>query len=57
MTRQVVEHTSVSRVHGKLTVITIYENGISKEQIKRMNQYTKKHDVLIHRNGLYEFKN
>lgn len=56
MIRRVVEHAATSKDREKLKVITIYENGINKEQVKEMNQYTKKHGVLIQHGSKYDFK-
>lgn len=56
MIRRVVEHAATSKDREKLKIITVYESGINKEQVKEMNQYTKKHGVLIQRSGKYEFK-
>lgn len=47
MVRRVVQHIAKSIDNEKLLVVTIYETGINKEQIKRLNEFSKKHEVLV----------
>lgn len=56
MVRRVVQHVAVSVDRERLTVITIYETGINKEQIKRLNEFSKKHEVLVPSDSGYEWK-
>lgn len=56
MPRRVVEHEGFSVDQESLTVITIYESGRKKEEIKRLSPYSKRHTVLIKRGHYFEFK-
>jgi hypothetical protein len=54
-TRRVVEHKGYSIDREKLVILTCFEEGISKEEIKQLSPYSKKHQVLVF-NGLhYEY--
>lgn len=57
MVRRVVEHEALSVDREKLIVVTIYEPGISKEQVKKFNRFSKRHDVLVPGADGYEWKN
>jgi hypothetical protein len=54
-TRRVVEHKGYSIDREKLVILTCFEEGISKEEIKQLSPYSKTHKVLINRNGFYEY--
>lgn len=56
MTRRVVETSAVSLDREKLQVLVVYEEGISKQDIRKENPYSKKHGVLYKSSGAYEFK-
>ncbi|SPU10995.1 Uncharacterised protein [Niallia circulans] len=56
MTRRVVTHHGISRDNEPLTVITIYEPKVNKEQIKKLSPYCKTHQVLIKTGKSYDFK-
>lgn len=56
MTRRVVEHSAVSLEREKLIVVTVYEEGVNKEHIKRMNGYTKHYNTLLPKGEGYEWK-
>lgn len=47
MVRRYTEHISRNVERDKLIVITVYEQGIKKEQIKHENVYTKKHGKVV----------
>lgn len=55
MTRRVVHHKAMSVDREELNVITIYEPGIKKEDIKKMNKYSKRHGVLVKRGHFYDY--
>ncbi|MEK4030828.1 hypothetical protein MKZ02_20120 [Pseudobacillus sp. FSL P4-0506] len=56
MTRRVVETKAATLDNEQLRIITIFEQGINKEAIKKMSGYSKTHDVLIQRGNVWEFK-
>lgn len=46
-------HKARSVDREDLLVITVYEPGVDREHVKRINPYSKRHFVLINRkNGL-----
>ncbi|WP_102274066.1 MULTISPECIES: hypothetical protein [Cytobacillus] len=56
MARRVVETNAASLDRELLQVIVIYEEGVSKQDIRKENPYSKKHGVLYQAAGAYEFK-
>jgi len=56
MTRQVTEHTALSSDRERLSVITVYEQGINKEQVKKINRFSKRHHVLVPRGNEFDWK-
>lgn len=56
MARRVVETNAVSFDREQLKVLVVYEEGISKQEIRKENPYSKKHAVLYKASGAYEFK-
>jgi hypothetical protein len=54
--RRVVEHQYRTNESDFLQVVTVFEEGLSKEDIKKENIYSKNHQVLIKRNDIYDFK-
>ncbi|MFB7302595.1 hypothetical protein [Heyndrickxia sporothermodurans] len=56
MTRLVVEHRYQGTDNEILTVVTVFEPGINKEQIKKMNRFTKKINTLIPCGNRYDWK-
>ncbi|MGM9923057.1 MAG: hypothetical protein ACI35R_02265 [Bacillus sp. (in: firmicutes)] len=55
-TRRVVIHTGKSVDNERLMVISIFEPGINKQQIKIENRYSKKHEVLVSNGDSYRYK-
>ena len=55
-TRRVITYTGKSVDNEKLTIISIFESGINKQQIKTDNPYSKKHEVLISNGAVYRYK-
>lgn len=47
MIRRYTEHTRISSDRERLLVITVYESGVNKEQIKQENRFTKKHGKVV----------
>lgn len=47
MIRRYTEHIARNVERDKLLVITVYEPGVKKEQIKQDNCYTKKHGKVV----------
>ncbi|MBL5767996.1 hypothetical protein MXL46_08340 [Heyndrickxia sporothermodurans] len=56
MTRRVVEHKYKGTDNEVLQVITIFEEGINKQDIKKMNTFTKKFNTLIPSGNRYDWK-
>ncbi|WLR44524.1 hypothetical protein LC087_19345 (plasmid) [Bacillus carboniphilus] len=56
MTRRLASHKQKGPDNEILSVLTIYEEGLSKQDIKKMTPYSKKHGVLIKSGKVYEFK-
>lgn len=56
MTRRVVEHKYKGMDNEIYQLITVYESGINKEQIKKMNTFTKKIITLIPSGSQYDWK-
>ena len=55
-TRRVVIHAARSVDDEKLIVVSVYEPGINKQQIKLENRYSKKHEVLVSNGESYRYK-
>jgi hypothetical protein len=57
-TRFVATHTAKTKDKEELTVTTIFESGITKEDIKKMNRYCKTYQVIVldERSHAYEYK-
>ncbi|MFT8362931.1 MAG: hypothetical protein ABF608_07080 [Sporolactobacillus sp.] len=56
MSRRVVEHLSRTTEGQLLKVITIFEDGINKQEARRMVPYSKHHGVLLERREGYEWR-
>lgn len=57
MARRVVETNAVSLDRELLQVLVIYEEGVSKQDIRKESLLTKKHAVLYKKTAVeYEFK-
>lgn len=56
MVRRVTIHKARTIDGELLPVITIYETGVTKEQIKRLNKYTKQHFLLVQNENSYEMR-
>ena len=54
--RRVIEHKGKSSEGEMLQIVTVFEEGLSKQEVKKLSNYTKVHDVLIKRNNLYTWK-
>jgi hypothetical protein len=56
VTRRVVEHRALSKDREELIVVTVYEEGMNKERIRKESAFSKKHAVLVKRDGKYDWK-
>lgn len=56
MIRRVLEQGYHTIDNERLVTITVYEPGINKKAVRQENPYSKRHKVLIERNGEFEFK-
>ncbi|MGG3571073.1 hypothetical protein ABES80_01035 [Bacillus gobiensis] len=57
MSRRVVITQAATLDRETLQVITVYEEGLSKQDVRNENPYSKKHGVLYQAGGDYEYKN
>jgi len=48
MVRRVTQHRAKTVDNEFLQVITIWEPGVNKEQVKKMLPFTKRHHVLVY---------
>lgn len=55
MPRRVVEHEGRTMDREHLTIITIFEETLSKEEVRKLTPFSKKHECLIKYGGRYEF--
>lgn len=55
MTRRVIQHQSKSVDNEYLTVVHVFEEGINKEEAKRVLPFSRKHELLIKRNNRFEY--
>jgi len=55
MSRRVVEHEGRTMDSEHLVVITIFEESLNKQDVRKLTPFSKKHEVLIKRSGRYEF--
>ena len=53
--RRLTCHKKVNFEGDELLVVTLYEPGVTKEQIKKENPYSKEHDILIMVGNKFEF--
>lgn len=56
MVRRVTVHHHKTIDNELLPVITIFEPGINKEQVKKINRFSKRHHVLVKRGENYEMR-
>jgi len=56
MSRRVVTHHGRTKDNEDLTIITVYEPGVSRKEIKKLSPYCKNHEVLIFNGQSYDFK-
>ena len=54
--RRVVTHKGKTLDGEELQILTIFEESITKEQLKKMNGFSKNHYVLVNKGGFYRFK-
>ncbi|WNS74256.1 hypothetical protein RRV45_15200 [Bacillus sp. DTU_2020_1000418_1_SI_GHA_SEK_038] len=54
--RRVTHHRKQNFEGEELLIVTVWEPGIKKEQLKKDNRYSKAHEVLIFNGKYYEFK-
>ncbi len=54
-TRLVTYHTEHNG-HKSLQVVTVFEEGVNRERVKRENRKRKRIDVLVRRGQSYAFK-
>lgn len=56
MARRVVVTKAVSLDCEVLQVLTVYEEGLGKQEVRKENPYSKQHGVLYPRGKRYEYK-
>lgn len=55
MTRRLIVHHGKTYDDEKLVIVTLFEEGYSKEEIKKEIAYCKTYETLINRGNRYEF--
>lgn len=50
-----IYHRAKSSEHEELQVVTVFEEGINKEEIKQINRNTKRYDTLIKKGQSYTY--
>ena len=55
-TRRVTTYSGRSVDNEKLTIISVFEPGINKQQVKKDIRYTKRHQVLVSSGDSYRYK-
>ncbi|WP_200886096.1 hypothetical protein [Heyndrickxia ginsengihumi] len=56
MTRRVIEHKAFSHDREELLVVTVFEEGVSKQEVRKENPYTKRHGVLVRFGDKYDWR-
>ncbi len=56
MPRRVIEHTRRDQEGDLLQVVSIFEEGVNKEQAKESVPYSRKHNVLLNKKDHYTYK-
>ena len=56
MTRRVLEQGYHTIDRERLVTITIFEPEAKKEDVKAVNGFSKRHSVLLERNGQFVYK-
>ncbi|WP_248137270.1 hypothetical protein [Bacillus infantis] len=54
--RRLTTHQRFDREEGLLQVVTIWEEAVKKEEVKKLIPYSKMHDVLVKDRDSYSFK-
>jgi hypothetical protein len=54
--RRLTTHQRIDREEGLLQVVTIWEETVKKEEVKKLIPYSKIHDVLVKDQKSYTFK-
>lgn len=55
MTRRVTLQKRISIDREELQVVSIFEEGCSKQEVKRENPYMKRHQVLLREGNSYAY--
>ncbi|MED4399809.1 hypothetical protein [Metabacillus fastidiosus] len=55
MARRVAYHQAMSRDNELLQVVTVYESGVTRQQIEKESRYTKRHALLAKRGKKYKY--
>ncbi|MEH7355093.1 hypothetical protein V7150_16165 [Neobacillus drentensis] len=53
--RRVAEHQKHTLDGEELSILTCYEEGVRKEDIKKENPFTKSHGILIFKGNSYDY--
>jgi len=54
--RRVIEHTRRTHEGDHLQVVSVFEEGVNKEEAKQTIPFTKRHKVLINKKDQYQYK-
>jgi hypothetical protein len=55
MIRRVASHLARTNDNELLQVVTVFEEGIRKQDVNKLNQYCKTHAFLTHRRKKFKF--
>lgn len=56
MSRRVTEHSGKTFDGEILQIVTVFEPGVKKQDVKRLLPYDKKHKVLVSDGSHYRYK-
>ena len=56
MTRRVTTHSGMTLDNEVLTVVTVWEENIGKQEIRKQLPYSKTYELLVKNGNQFEFK-
>jgi hypothetical protein len=54
--RRVTVHKKRNLEDEELLIVTVFEHGVRKEDLKKWNLFSKSHEVLVRNGQNYEYK-
>jgi hypothetical protein len=55
MTRRITTHSATNFENEELLVLVCYEEGVTKQAIKKENPFSKTHEILVKNGNKFEF--